>query len=263
MLVVLALAAIAVVAITVKVSQGHGGEMAVFPPDTPPLGIPRGRLYAADLARLQLPIGLVGYQTDAVDATLQRVAASLGERDLHIAALEQRLAELVTARLYGRPGDAEEPRSGVAADDAPLRTDAAAALWADAEEGDPMDGAADGATAAEDEPAEDEPAAGDASGDGASADEDRDAADATSTPGTESADDAPQTEQPEQPEQPEHERAGEPAQAERLEKPKPAEAEQAESRDRAAEQPGEGAEPRRAATATATVTSTGTREEGT
>ncbi len=250
-LVVLALAAIAVVAVTVKVSQGHGGEMAVFPPDTPPLVIPRGRLYAADLARLQLPIGLVGYQTDAVDATLQRVAASLGERDLHIAALEQRLAELVTARLYGRPGDAEEPRSGVDAEDAPLRTDAAA-LWADAADDDPMDGAADGATAAEDEPAEDEPAAGDVSGDGASADEDRDAADATSTPGTESADDAPRTEQPEQPE---HERAGEPAQAERPGKPKPAESEQAE-------QPGEGAEPHRAATATATVTSTGTREEG-
>ncbi|WP_433416164.1 hypothetical protein ACQP1V_39525 [Microtetraspora malaysiensis] len=261
MLVVLALAAIAVVAVTVKVSQGHGGEMAVFPPDTPPLVIPRGRLYAADLARLQLPIGLVGYQTDAVDATLQRVAASLGERDLHIAALEQRLAELVTARLYGRPSDAEEPRSGVDADDAPLRTDAAA-LWADAADDDPMDGAtAAEDESAEDEPAEDEPAAGDASGDGASADEDRDAPDATSTPGTESADDAPQTEQPEQPE---HERVGEPAQAERLGKPKPAESEQAESRDRAAEQPGEGAEPRRAATATATATimSTGTREEG-
>ncbi|WP_433350561.1 hypothetical protein ACQP25_40935 [Microtetraspora malaysiensis] len=239
MLVVLALAAIAVVAITVKVSQGHGGEMAVFLPDTPPLVIPRGRLNAADLARLQLPIGLVGYQTDAVDVTLQRVAASLGERDLHIAALEQRLAELVTARLYGRPSDAEEPRSGVDADDAFPRTDAAEALWADAADDDPMDGAT---------VTEDEPAAGDASDAGASADEDRNADDASSAPGTESADDA-------QAEQPEHERAGEPEQAERLEKPKPAEPEQAE-------QPGEGAEPRRAATVTITSTSTGTREDG-
>ncbi|GLW97728.1 hypothetical protein Misp02_18150 [Microtetraspora sp. NBRC 16547] len=64
---------------------------------------------AADLAALQLPIGLVGYQTDAVDETLHRVGVALGERDLHIAALEQRVAELVTARLYGHPQDAAVP----------------------------------------------------------------------------------------------------------------------------------------------------------
>ncbi|WP_157545099.1 hypothetical protein [Microtetraspora fusca] len=216
MLVVLALAAIAVVAVTVKVSQGHGGEMAVFPPDVPPLAIPQGRLEAADLARLQLPIGLVGYQTDAVDATLERVAASLGERDLHIAALEQRLAELVTARLYGRPMD-----------------DAVAT--------------------------QDEPAADDASGDGASPDEDRNADDATPPSVSESADDGPQTEQPEEQEQPEQaDRLEEPEQAERLEEP--AEHEQAESRDPMEEQPEDGAEPRRQAV-TATLTSTGTREE--
>ncbi|MFF4774015.1 hypothetical protein ACFY05_14255 [Microtetraspora fusca] len=209
MLVVLALAAIAVVAVTVKVSQGHGGEMAVFPPDVPPLAIPQGRLEAADLARLQLPIGLVGYQTDAVDATLERVAASLGERDLHIAALEQRLAELVTARLYGRP----------------------------------MDDAVDDAVATQDEPAAD-----DASGDGASP-----------PPVSESADDGPQAEQPEEQEQPEQaDRLEEPEQAERLEEP--AEHEQAESREPVEEQPEDGAEPRRQAV-TATLTSTGTREE--
>ncbi|MEV0969106.1 hypothetical protein [Microtetraspora glauca] len=109
MLVVLVLAALAVVGCAVKVSQGHGGALAEFTPDTPPLVLPAGRMDAADLAGLQLPIGLVGYQTDAVDATLQRAAISLSERDAHIAALEQRLAQVLAERLYGRPEDSSEP----------------------------------------------------------------------------------------------------------------------------------------------------------
>lgn len=107
-LVVLVLAALAVVGCAVKVSQGHGGALAEFTPDTPPLVLPAGRMDAADLAGLQLPIGLVGYQTDAVDATLQRAAISLSERDAHIAALEQRLAQVLAERLYGRPEDSSE-----------------------------------------------------------------------------------------------------------------------------------------------------------
>ncbi|MEU6427506.1 hypothetical protein ABZ860_16570 [Microbispora sp. NPDC046973] len=103
MLVVLVIAGLAVIACVVMVSLGHGGEMAEFPPDVPPLELPAaGQMTPADLIALQLPIGLVGYSTQAVDETLHRVSVALGERDTRIAVLEQRVAELSYARLQAR-----------------------------------------------------------------------------------------------------------------------------------------------------------------
>ncbi|ETK31230.1 hypothetical protein GCM10009530_30710 [Microbispora corallina] len=112
MLVVLIVAGLAVVACVVMVSLGHGGEMAEFPPDVPPLDLPAaGQLTAADLIALQLPISVVGYNTQMVDETLHRVSTALSERDTRIAVLEQRVAELLAGRLqarqeaYARPAD--------------------------------------------------------------------------------------------------------------------------------------------------------------
>ncbi|MFI7032984.1 hypothetical protein ACIBK1_30065 [Microbispora rosea] len=103
MLVVLVIAGLAVIACVVMVSLGHGGEMAEFPPDVPPLELPvAGQMTPADLIALRLPIGLVGYSTQAVDETLHRVSVALGERDTRIAVLEQRVAELSYARLQAR-----------------------------------------------------------------------------------------------------------------------------------------------------------------
>lgn len=102
-LVVLVIAGLAVIACVVMVSLGHGGEMAEFPPDVPPLELPAaGQMTPADLIALQLPIGLVGYSTQAVDETLHRVSVALGERDTRIAVLEQRVTELSYARLQAR-----------------------------------------------------------------------------------------------------------------------------------------------------------------
>ncbi|MBE3011424.1 hypothetical protein IL992_19800 [Microbispora sp. NEAU-D428] len=107
MLVVLVIAGLAVIACVVMVSLGHGGEMAEFPPDAPPLDLPAaGQMTPADLIALQLPIGLVGYSTQAVDETLHRVSVALGERDTRIAVLEQRVAEL----SYARPQAREETK---------------------------------------------------------------------------------------------------------------------------------------------------------
>jgi hypothetical protein len=104
-LVVLVIAGLAVIACVVMVSLGHGGEMAEFPPDVPPLELPAaGQVTPADLIALRLPIGLVGYSTQAVDETLHRVSVALGERDTRIAVLEQRVAEL----SYARPQTREE-----------------------------------------------------------------------------------------------------------------------------------------------------------
>lgn len=103
MLVVLVIAGLGVIACVVMVSLGHGGEMAEFPPDVPPLELPvAGQMTPADLIALRLPIGLVGYSTQAVDETLHRVSVALGERDTRIAVLEQRVAELSYARLQAR-----------------------------------------------------------------------------------------------------------------------------------------------------------------
>ncbi|WP_405086970.1 hypothetical protein [Microbispora sp. NBC_01389] len=100
MLVVLVIAGLAVIACVVMVSLGHGGEMAEFPSDAPPLGLPAaGRLTPTDLMTLRLPISLVGYGTHAVDETLNRVSVAIAERDTRIAVLEQRVSELA----YGQP----------------------------------------------------------------------------------------------------------------------------------------------------------------
>jgi hypothetical protein len=102
-LVLLAVAAIAVLYCVVMVSQGRGGELTEFAPDVPPLDLPDpGQLTAVDFMALQLPVSLVGYHTQSVDETLQRAATALGERDTHIAVLEQRLAELLAGRLQAR-----------------------------------------------------------------------------------------------------------------------------------------------------------------
>ncbi|MGW5266844.1 hypothetical protein ACWEQG_38215 [Microbispora sp. NPDC004025] len=111
MLVVLVIAGLAVIVCVVMVSLGHGGEMAEFPPDAPPLDLPAaGQVTPADLIALQLPIGLVGYSTQAVDETLHRVSVALGERDTRIAVLEQRVAEL----SYARPQVRQETRQAEA-----------------------------------------------------------------------------------------------------------------------------------------------------
>lgn len=108
-LVVLALAALAVLAGVVAVAMGYGGELAEFAPDVPPLDLPEAtRLGAADFMALHLPVSLVGYHTQSVDETLNRVANALSERDTRIAVLEHRVDELLAGRLQAR----QELRAG-------------------------------------------------------------------------------------------------------------------------------------------------------
>jgi hypothetical protein len=109
-LVLLAVAALAVLYCVVMVSQGRGGELTEFAPDVPPLDLPDpGQLTAVDFMALQLPVSLVGYHTQSVDETLQRAATAIGERDTHIAVLEQRVAELLAGRLQARRESSARP----------------------------------------------------------------------------------------------------------------------------------------------------------
>ena len=83
--------------------MGRGGELTEFAPDVPPLDLPdAGQLSAVDFMVLQLPVSLVGYHTQSVDETLNRVANALSERDTRIAVLEQRVSELLSSRLQAR-----------------------------------------------------------------------------------------------------------------------------------------------------------------
>lgn len=114
-LVVLAFAAVAVIAGVTVVAMGRGGELSEFAPDVPPLNLPQaGQLGAVDFMALQLPVSLVGYNTQSVDETLNRVAGALSERDTRIAVLEQRVSELLAGRLQARhelnPGSPPSPR---------------------------------------------------------------------------------------------------------------------------------------------------------
>ena len=50
--------------------MGRGGELTEFAPDIPPLNLPQaGQLGAVDFMVLQLPVSLVGYNTQSVDET--------------------------------------------------------------------------------------------------------------------------------------------------------------------------------------------------
>ncbi|MER6949737.1 hypothetical protein ABT294_37560 [Nonomuraea sp. NPDC000554] len=159
MLVVLAIAALAILAAVVLVSLGKGGELTEFPPDVPPLDLPEpGQLTAVDFMALQLPVNLVGYHTQSVDETLRRAANAISARDTRIAVLEQRVSELLSARLYARQEVYAAPGSGPRTDHEP---EAPAAPRELPEDGDPEPEAvgdepepavADGGSAQEEEP---------------------------------------------------------------------------------------------------------------
>ncbi len=92
--VLLIITALAVLAAVVAVATGRGGNLIWFAPDRPAVRLPTKRPIAGtDVALLNLPSGLWGYQHWEVDETLYRLAHTLAERDTRIAVLEQRLAE--------------------------------------------------------------------------------------------------------------------------------------------------------------------------
>jgi hypothetical protein len=83
---------IVVVAGAVLVARGHGGELSVERSDYLELGL--GPVSATDIALLQPPMALWGYNMQATDEALDRIAASIRERDVRIVALEQLVTDL-------------------------------------------------------------------------------------------------------------------------------------------------------------------------
>ena len=98
--VVLLVAAVAILAGVVVVAMGRGGEIAAFRRDLPEY---RFRLRTpSDVATLQLPIALLGYQELATGDALRAAAQMLADRDAEIAMLR---AELAGRRLLPIPAD--------------------------------------------------------------------------------------------------------------------------------------------------------------
>jgi hypothetical protein len=83
---------VAVVAGAVLVARGRGGDLSVERNDY--LELELGPVSATDIALLRPPMALWGYNMQATDEALDRIAASIRDRDVRIVALEQLVTDL-------------------------------------------------------------------------------------------------------------------------------------------------------------------------
>jgi hypothetical protein len=74
------------------VATGRGGELAYEHADHAPLDL--GPVSATDVALLRPPTALWGYNMQVTDEALERIAQAVRDRDVTIAFLQQRLADL-------------------------------------------------------------------------------------------------------------------------------------------------------------------------
>jgi len=86
------------------VATGRGGEMAYEQADHAPLDL--GPVSATDVALLRPPTAMWGYNMQVTDEALERIAQAIRDRDVPIAFLQQRMADL-TAQAAQVPQPAE------------------------------------------------------------------------------------------------------------------------------------------------------------
>jgi len=86
------------------VATGRGGEMAYEQADHAPLDL--GPVSATDVALLRPPTAMWGYNMQVTDEALERIAQAIRDRDVTIAFLQQRIADL-TAQAAPVPQPAE------------------------------------------------------------------------------------------------------------------------------------------------------------
>ena len=82
------------------VATGRGGELAYEHPDYAPLDL--GPVSATDVALVRPPTALWGYNMQVTDEALETIAQAIRDRDVTIAFLQQRLADL-TAQAAAAP----------------------------------------------------------------------------------------------------------------------------------------------------------------
>jgi hypothetical protein len=89
-------------------ATGRGGELAHEQADHAPLDL--GPVSATDVALLRPPTALWGYNMQVTDEALERIAQAVRDRDVMIAFLQQRLADLTTpAAPVPQPGEPSGP----------------------------------------------------------------------------------------------------------------------------------------------------------
>jgi hypothetical protein len=88
----LVIAVVAVVAVAVFAAIGRGGQMSAERTDYAPLEL--GPVSATDVALLRPPTALWGYNVQATDEAMDRIAEAIRERDVRIVALEQLVSDL-------------------------------------------------------------------------------------------------------------------------------------------------------------------------
>jgi hypothetical protein len=90
------------------VATGRGGEMAYEQADHAPLDL--GPVSATDVALLRPPTAMWGYNMQVTDEALEHIAQAIRDRDVTIAFLQQRIADL---SAQGAPvAQPAEPPSG-------------------------------------------------------------------------------------------------------------------------------------------------------
>src|ERR1700735_5207849 len=114
--VMLAVAAAVLIGVVV-VSLGRGGELAYFQADYLPLKL--DQVSATDVALFRPPVALWGYNAQATDEALSRIANAITERDIEISALQQRVADLEESTVRRRPHSG--PQSPTRSDVRPAR----------------------------------------------------------------------------------------------------------------------------------------------
>jgi len=105
------LVAVAILVGVFFVATGRGGELAYEHADAAPLDL--GPVAATDVALLRPPTALWGYNMQVTDEALEQIAQAIRDRDVTIAFLQQRLADLTTRAVD--PGDpaGPEPPAGL------------------------------------------------------------------------------------------------------------------------------------------------------
>jgi len=83
---------VVVVAGVALIARGRGGELSVERNDY--LELELGPVSATDIALLRPPMALWGYNMQATDEAMDRIAASIRDRDVRIVALEQLVTDL-------------------------------------------------------------------------------------------------------------------------------------------------------------------------
>jgi hypothetical protein len=114
-------------------ATGRGGELAPEQADHAPLDL--GPVSATDVALLRPPTALWGYNMQVTDEALEHIAQAVRDRDVTIAFLQQRLADLSTSATPApdlapsEPSGSEHPAGAAGREDLPsaVREDSALA----------------------------------------------------------------------------------------------------------------------------------------